>query len=512
MASSVQPATSATPKESMGQRLSVALKVVLANGWAAQHQVDHAVAKALSGAHDHEGVGRFLVDQKVISRDQAAELEEVLKHQVHFPTYQLQRKVGSGGMGTVFLASHLDSGRQVALKTMNARLEEDKDFIGRFHREAKALGKVKHPNIAEIIDSGESQGHCWLAMEFIDGPSLMSLLKDYRVLPEAYALRLARQVAEGLGHVWATAHLVHRDLKPENILVIRNRGGGGDLFPADDVAKLIDFGLVKGEDKDDRLTQTGMTIGTPLYMSPEQVRGEALDCRSDVYGLGATLYHLLTGFTPFTGTSPGSIMSAHLTEPVPDPGDRVPSLHKETRELVMMAMAKDSKNRFLTFEGMVKAIDGALASCGSKGNGTLRLLRKPLVLNKPQAKKQPGSDRVAKPADAPPAEPGQDSGSARPTTRKVSDRIAKPDPGPGLGGADALARIATDRMARKDPTPPIQASPTAAKPAGSGTSSTIERSKVFDEDPNAKLGVGILPWIVLGFAVVGLVLWLLLSA
>lgn len=494
----------------MSQRLALAAKVIMTNGWAAQHQIDHAVAKALGGGHDHVGVGRFLVDLQVISRDQASELEEVLKNQVHFPTYALQRKVGSGGMGTVFLATHLESGRQVALKTMNARLEDDKDFIGRFHREAKALGKVKHPHIAEIIDSGESKGHCWLAMEFIDGPSLMSLLKDYRVLPEAYALRIARQVAEGLGHVWNTAHLVHRDLKPENILVIRNRTGGGDLFPADDIAKLIDFGLVKGEDKDDRLTQTGMTIGTPLYMSPEQVRGEVLDCRSDVYGLGATLYHLLTGFTPFTGTSPGSIMSAHLTEPVPDPGDRVPSLSKETRELVMMSMAKDAKTRFLAFEGMVKAIDEALAQCGSKGGGTLRLLRKPLVLNKPQ--KKPGSDRVPKPAGEVPADPGQGSAPGRPTTKRVSDRISKAEAEP-VTAALALSRVPTDRLAKSDASSPSgQGTAAMTADAKSSTSNRIERSKVFDEDPHAKLGIGILPWVVLGFAVVGLILWFLLSS
>ncbi len=485
--------------------------MVLLNGWAAQHQLDHAVSAALSGSNDHLGVGRYLVDQRVITRDQASELEEVMKTQVHFPAYHLQRKLGSGGMGTVFLANHLTSDRLVALKTMNARLEEDKDFVGRFQREAKALASVKHPHIAEIVDSGNTKGHCWLAMEFIDGPSLMTLLKDYRVLPEAYALRLCLQVAQGLGHVWNTAHLVHRDLKPENILVIRSRNGGGSLFPDDDIAKLIDFGLVKGEDKDERLTQTGMTIGTPLYMSPEQVRGEKLDCRSDIYGLGATLFHLITGFTPFTGTSPGSIMSAHLTEPVPDPGSRVPSLTKATRALVMMAMAKDINQRFLTFEGMVKAIEEALVECGTKGTGTLRLLRKPLVLNKPQARKQPPSDRVSKvepaaeavPASAP-ADPAgmQPRRAATDSVRSGSDRTAiKP-----TSDRSAL-RPATDRSAARSAVAAPDPEVTATKP----TSAKIERSKVFDEDPHSKLGIGVLPWVVLGFAVVALVLWFFLS-
>ncbi len=503
--------------ESMGQRLSVAAQVVLVNGWAAKHQIDHAVAKALAGGHDHVSVGRFLVDQQVISRDQASELEEVLKSQANFANYRLIRKLGSGGMGTVFRAEHLASGRMVALKTMNARLEDDHDFIGRFHREAKALGQIKHPNIAEIMESGENKGHCWLAMELIDGPSLMCMLKDYRVLPEAYALRICKQVAEGLGHVWSTTHLVHRDLKPENILVLRKRAGGGDLFPADDQAKLIDFGLVKGEDKDDRLTQTGMTIGTPLYMSPEQVRGEKLDCRSDVYGLGSTLYHLLTGFTPFTGTSPGSIMSAHLTEPVPDPGARVPSLTQATRALVQMSMAKDMKDRFLTFEAMVQGIDEALVEAGTKGSGTLRLLRKPMVLSKPQTKK-PGSDRLAK---GPVIGEGSDSdrpGTARDTrpgtardTRPGTARETPPVPGAApvipVSGSEALARIATERFAH----PADKVATGSVGLAKPPTSNSIERSKIFDEDPQTKLGIGVLPWIVLGFAVVGLILYYLLA-
>jgi serine/threonine protein kinase len=499
MASSILKNAEAQEQDSLVQRLHAASSVVLGNGWAAKHQFDHAVSVAIKGGHDHTGIGRFLVDNQVLSRDQASELEEILKHQGRFAGYRLRRKIGSGGMGTVFLADHLETSRQVALKTMNARLEEDQDYIGRFHREAKALSKIKHASIAEIIDSGEDKGHCWLAMEFIDGPSLMALLKDYRVLPEAYALRICRQVAEGLGHVWATTHLVHRDLKPENILVIRNRSGGGDLFPPDDVAKLIDFGLVKGEEKDDRLTQTGMTIGTPLYMSPEQVRGEKLDCRSDIYGLGATLFHLLTGFTPFTGTSPGSIMSAHLTEPVPNPGDRVPSLSKSTRALVQMSMAKDVKDRFLNFEAMVSAIDECLLECGSKGTGTLRLLRKPLVLNKPQSKKQPASDRIGKIG-----------------TGKV-EKAPPPSNGPqrDLRGTDeSPAKTPTSQIPRSvsgegsPPTPPIIPLAPSTKPV---TSNRIERSKVFDEDPHAKLGIGVLPWIVLGFAVVGLIVWLLIS-
>ena len=502
---SSKPAT----RDSLSQRVSLAAHVIASNSWAAKHEVDHAIAKAMSGGFDHVGVGRFLVEQQVISRDQAQELEEILSHQDHFPGYRLAKKIGSGGMGTVFLAEHLESGRQVALKTMNARLEADQDFIGRFHREAKALLAVKHPSVAEIIDSGETNGHCWLAMEFINGPSLMHLLKEYKALPEAYALRICRQIAAGLGHVWSSAHLVHRDIKPENILVVRNRSGGGDLFPPDDVAKLIDFGLVKSDEKDDRLTQTGMTIGTPLYMSPEQVRGEKLDCRCDIYGLGATLYHLLTGQTPFTGTSPGSIMSAHLTEPVPDPGDRVPSLSKGTRQLVMMTMAKDADRRYTTCEALVQAIDEILKNMGTHSGGTLRLLRKPLILNKPAGKKQtPAGGETAIPIDGPVKPP---TSAIRPATHKdvrtpqPTDRIGRPTD--RIGRTTDIMNRGTERVRSPLPFP----DPNAVKPPEPiAPTDRSEISKVFDEDPHATLHMGILPWIVLSCAVVGLVLWFIL--
>jgi serine/threonine protein kinase len=488
MASRIQPSV-AVRSDSLPQQLQAARLVVLANEWATTHQLDHVIGQVLNGGGEAgASAAHLLVDHRVISRDQAHELDEILRHQALFDDYRLLRKLGSGGMGTVFLAEHLADGRQVAMKTMNAKLADDKDFIGRFHREAKALASVKHPNIAEIFGSGEQASHCWLAMEFIDGPSLMHLLRDYRALPEGYSLSIIHQIAEGLAHVWNQAHLVHRDIKPENILVVRNRAGGGDLFPPDDHAKLIDFGLVKSQENDDRLTQTGMTIGTPLYMSPEQVRGEKLDCRSDIYGLGATLYHLLTGLTPFTGTSPGSIMSAHLTEPVPDPGERVPSLHQATRDLVRMCMAKDAKDRFLTFEALCQAIDQALSTCGGKSGSNLRLLRKPLVLNKPQRK----AAEPPKAAEAPPP------AEAKPT----SDRVNK-------SGSQALERVHTERQGRstKDEGRRAIAAPLTKPP----TTDTTARSKVFDEDPHAKMGMGLLPWIVLGAALAGLAAWWLLS-
>lgn len=446
-----------TTSSSLAAQFQEAIPVILSNGWVDQARIEAAQAEALTAPDPIPMAGRsllaqFLVERRVLSREQASDLDALLLHQGYLRSFKLRKKIGSGGMGTVFLATHVETGREVALKTINARLAEDGDFVSRFHREAKALSSVRHPNIAEIIEAGEKEGHCWLAMEYIDGPSLMALLKDHRgALPELYCLRIALQVAEGLAHVWSTAGLVHRDIKPENVLILRSREGG-ELFPASDVAKLIDFGLVKSNQEDERLTQTGMTIGTPLYMSPEQVRGEKLDCRSDVYGLGATLFHLLTGVTPFNGNSPGAIMSAHLTEPAPDPGDRVPSLNTRTRELVMMSMAKKADDRFRDFPGFIAAARRIIEDLDGRQTEFPKLLRKPMVLKNPV--KRSGEWRVDGESETRPAE----SQAAATASSSASD---------------ALAKVQTDRQLRKPPTEPVRRPqvglPGGVEPAKPGT-------------------------------------------
>ena len=520
---------------------------MLANSWVTKPQLDHIKMRVINAKDPVPSAGRsllaqFLLDNRLLPRDQVADLDALIRNQVTLPEFVLTKKIGAGGMGTVFLAVHKVTQRQVALKTMNARLADDKDFIERFHREARALEKVRNEHIAEIIACGETDGTCWLAMEYIEGPSLMSLLKEHRVLPEHYALNLTRQIAEGLGHVWTTARLIHRDIKPENVLVVRNRLGD-ELFPSTDVAKLIDFGLVKSNNEDDRLTQTGMTIGTPLYMSPEQVRGESLDCRSDIYGVGATLYHLLTGHTPFSGSSPGAIMSAHLTEMVPDPGDRVPSLSKLTRQLVVTAMAKSTEKRYTTFEALIAACNEALSGIDHKSGSMPRLLRKPMVLKNPVRRSgeftADGQDINAPPqsSPAPTSAPGQPSErlpgtlpSASMAPKSQTERIVNSKPATGnvqvSRNAPTVVTPTQRSPADKNPTtsfytPTPSARPgqpqtsnrsaivpqsARSKPSVATSSSEIQppaTSSAFIEHPPSP-GMGLLPWLVLGFAVLAL--------
>ncbi len=535
---------------SLASQLDAATPILQANNWVTKPQLDHLRSKVLEATPPVTTAGRsalaqFLLDNRLLPRDQVLDLDAIMKNQVTLPEFQLQKKVGAGGMGTVFLALHRASGRLVALKTMNARLAEDKDFIERFHREARSLAAVRNEHIAEIIASGENDGTCWLAMEYIEGPSLMKLLKEHRLLPEAYALSLTLQLSEGLGHVWDKAALVHRDLKPENILVVRGQKAE-EPFPLTDVAKLIDFGLVKSNNEDDRLTQTGMTIGTPLYMSPEQVRGEKLDCRSDIYGLGATLFHLLTGVTPFSGTSPGAIMSAHLTEAVPDPGDRVPALSQATRTLVMTAMTKDIDQRYRSFAALGQACREALEKLEDKSVASPKFLRKPLVIKQPVRRSEqhaeiannpaqastkiaptvesrPSTEQVSRPLSEaisrPPTNafnrPGNDGRPAsaqvnRPPSGLVKRPIdpAAPQirPNPGQAPASGPARQAP----ATGPLPPIAVSNVRPSAVSTSTDQVYSPSAAFLE-PHQSPGIGMLPWVVLGFAVLALLVFLVMS-
>ncbi len=519
----------------MTSQLVAATQVILANGWATEAKIASARAQlAISPAPlptaGRSRLSQFLVDQKVVSREQAQDLDSLMRNQAHMSGFQLLKKIGSGGMGVVFLAKHLASGKICALKTLNTRLADEGDFVSRFHREAQALTGITHPNIACVLESGESEGHCYLAMEYIEGPSVMTMLRDYKALPELYALRLVKQVSEGLAHVYTSSGLIHRDIKPENILVVRSRAGA-DLFPEEDVAKLIDFGLVKSMDeKDERLTQTGMTIGTPLYMSPEQVRGEPLDCRSDIYGLGATLYHLLTGSTPFTGTSPGAIMSAHLTEPIPDPSLKVPSLSADTKRIVATAMAKDINSRFLTHEALINACNTVIQSLSGKADGAPRLLRKPMVLKNTVAiKKTELANKKSEEAQPTPETSASPSVSNGAHHDRVSSRIiAKHRRLQGEAAPDVDAKHETSvtrSVPRTVQTRSITAMPTSAGTADRGTSgqplvrndslptavpaapvaqAQADQLRSAAIDAQGRHGMGIVPWIVLGVALLAL--------
>jgi serine/threonine protein kinase len=222
--------------------------------------------------------------------------------------YHVLRKLGEGGMGQVYLAEHIKMGRMSAIKVMTASLVHDADAVGRFNREAANASKISHPNIAAIYDFGEtSDGLIYLAMEFVEGESLTKLCEALGALPAPRAAEIARQAASAL----EAAHergIVHRDLKPDNIMISRGRDGA-------DLVKVVDFGIAKAaEGAGQKVTRTGLVVGTPEYMSPEQLTGDTLDGRSDLYALALVTFNMLTGTLPFTGQTTQEALLKRLTD------------------------------------------------------------------------------------------------------------------------------------------------------------------------------------------------------
>ncbi|HEY3324078.1 MAG TPA: protein kinase [Planctomycetota bacterium] len=266
--------------------------------------------------------------------------------------FELIGKVGQGGMGAVFKARQKSLDRIVALKLLPPSIAKDATFIERFQREARASARLNHPNIVQGIDVGKDSatGLWYFAMEYVDGPSVKKLLEQQKVLPEERALAIVREVASALVTV-AAAQMVHRDIKPDNILLTLK----GD-------SKLADLGLAKQTHDDASVTQSGQAIGTPFYMSPEQARGEAdnIDIRTDIYALGATLFHMVTGHVPYEGPTSAVIMTKHLTDPVPKARKVNPAVSEGCSRLIERMMQKNVAQRVQTPTELLQQIDRVL--------------------------------------------------------------------------------------------------------------------------------------------------------
>jgi serine/threonine-protein kinase len=251
--------------------------------------------------------------------------------------YELVGKLGQGAMGSVYLATQLSQNRTVALKVLPQELARDEEFLERFRREARAAMRLSHPNVVAAYDMGVADGYHFISMEFVDGPNLEIVLQKKGKLNEALILKVALDMSHALEAAEA-AKVVHRDIKPANILM--NSQG---------LAKLTDLGLASASQGDRRVTMAGFCVGTPFYISPEQARGDRdVDGRADIYSLGASLYHLVTGTLPFPGTNPVVIMTKHLQEPCPAARTRDPSVPPHVSALIEKMMAKDPAQRHQT--------------------------------------------------------------------------------------------------------------------------------------------------------------------
>ena len=286
--------------------------------------------------------------------------------------YQIMRKLGRGGMADVYAARQLSLGRDVALKVLRSEFSRDKDYVERFRREARAAAKLNHPNIVQVYEVGSFDSIFYIAQELIDGGNLRQRLEGQGAIGAEEAIELLVSVASAL-ELAAEAGITHRDIKPENIM----RSSRG-------IIKVADFGLARIHTDmsatQTNLTQAGLTMGTPRYMSPEQVQGHSVDARSDLYSLGVTMYHLLAGRPPFEADDPLALALMQLQE-TPTPLDRArakrasggqPDLPEWLIAVVTRLMNKSPQDRFQSPSELLDAVhnEAAISTISGFGVGT----------------------------------------------------------------------------------------------------------------------------------------------
>ncbi len=269
--------------------------------------------------------------------------------------YIVEALVGRGGMGAVYRATDTTLGRTVAIKMLPASAISDETAVTRFKREAKIVSNLNHPNIAQIYRIGEVDGCPYYVMEFIEGLTLEQILRDRGKVSGSRSIRIMLQAVAGL-RAASKNGIIHRDIKPANLMIT-----------ADDVVKIVDFGIAKNFADDSFQTSTGTVMGTPHYMSPEQARGLKIDHRSDIYSLGATFYHMVTGRPPFESDNPITLIEKHCNEPVlaiPQYNANVPDGVCTT---IYAMLAKSPSDRIQEYGLLKLALENALQASTTTG-------------------------------------------------------------------------------------------------------------------------------------------------
>jgi len=271
--------------------------------------------------------------------------------------YELTERIGTGGVSTVFCAHDRTLDRQVAVKLLNHVVATDSDQLQRFGREARSVAKLSHPNIVNVTDAGEDQGHPFIVFEYIEGETLKQRITRQKQLPIGEAVAFAIEIAFALD----VAHrkgIIHRDIKPQNVLIDKNGR-----------AKLTDFGIALTLEDEESLTATGKVIGTTDYVAPEQALGEHVTGQSDLYSLGVVLYEMLTGEVPFTAENQVAVAMRHVREKLPDLQQIRPEVPAELAAVVELATAKSPADRYATAEAMAEALEDALSHEVSRTGG-----------------------------------------------------------------------------------------------------------------------------------------------
>jgi serine/threonine protein kinase len=293
----------------------------------------------------------LMIDLGYITQGQADRLRKSIKeskavaHQI--PGYKILGKLGAGAMAIVYKAQQLSLNRTVAIKVLPKRFSGNPEYVERFFKEGRAAGKLNHNNIVQAFDVGEAGGYYYFVMEYVEGKTIHDDLMAGKIFKEDEALDIVIQVAHALQHAHSCG-LIHRDVKPKNIMI--NTAG---------VVKLADMGLARETtDIEAAQTEAGKAYGTPYYISPEQIRGKIdIDGRADIYGLGATLYHMVTGRVPYMADDPADVMRKHLKDELIPPDHINKKLSAGISEVIEVMMAKRKEDRYNNVEELLTDLE-----------------------------------------------------------------------------------------------------------------------------------------------------------
>ncbi len=294
---------------------------------------------------------QILVENGFITKGQGERIrstvEETARTARQIPGFKILAKIGSGAMAVVYKAQQESLDRTVAIKVLPSKMSHNREFVERFYSEGKAAAQLNHPNIVQAIDVGEAGGFHYFVMEFVDGHTIYDELHAGKVFSEREALEIIIHIARALAHSHERG-FIHRDVKPKNIMLTKDR-----------VAKLADMGLARQvEDVQAAVGEAGRAYGTPYYISPEQIRGEVdIDFRADIYSLGATFYHMVTGRVPFEGPTPSAVMHRHLRDAL-TPADHINTkLSAGVGEVIEVMMKKRKQDRYASTTDLLADLD-----------------------------------------------------------------------------------------------------------------------------------------------------------
>ncbi|MBI1372021.1 MAG: protein kinase [Phycisphaera sp.] len=315
-------------------------KIIVEQGLASQSQVEECIESWRdTGGQSIEDLAKMFVERDLVTFGQFKRVQKAASQhasQFEIPGYKMMEMLGAGAMAVVYRAKQVSLDRIVAVKVLPKKFLKDPEYIARFLAEGRAAAKLNHPNIVQAIDVGQSGESHYFVMEYVEGQSVHDRLQEGKYYDEKTALDIIIQTAEALAHAHEKG-FIHRDVKPHNIMITKKG-----------IAKLADMGLARQmSDEKAALEEEGKAYGTPYYISPEQIRGRAdIDFRADIYGLGATFYHMITGKVPFDGATPKDVMKRHLKEPLVPPDHIMPNVSAHVSEVIEVMMAKERKERY----------------------------------------------------------------------------------------------------------------------------------------------------------------------